>query len=45
VEVARACVRLMFTISAAYDLHNIDDHLENINNILIGLKLFKHSNN
>jgi hypothetical protein len=38
-------VRLMFTIFVVHDLHNLDDHLENINNSLIGIKLFKNSNN
>jgi hypothetical protein len=35
----------MFVISAVHVLHNLDDHLEKVNNILIGIKLFKHSNN
>jgi hypothetical protein len=35
----------MFTISIVHDLHNLDDHLEKFNNVLIGIKLFKHNNN
>ena len=38
-------VWLMFFISAIHVLHNLDDHLEKGNNILIGIKLFKHSKN
>ena len=35
----------MFIIYVVHDLHNLDDHLKKVNNILIGIKLFKHSNN
>jgi hypothetical protein len=28
-----------------HELHTLHDHLEKVNNTLIGIKLFKHSNN
>jgi hypothetical protein len=34
----------MFVIYFAHVFHNLDDHLEKVNNILIGIKLFKHNN-
>jgi uncharacterized protein YoxC len=38
-------VLLMFVIYVVDVLHNLDDHLDKVNNTLIGIKLFKQSNN